>query len=229
MRQAWTAAALAALALAASSTGARAASLLTGTWQSSCGDTCFDSHGVYSVTFSASQFSGPVDISRLGFDRAILGAKSGQFFNVSFQLGGHTVGSWGDWNMGGVAGDELFVSGQSLTWNPADGDLVLVFELVNANGEKLGTPSGGGGGSFSFTDAPQGGGDGSTGGVITLGGPNGSLFTNDGPPPPPDGGSDVIGDVAPGVVPEPSAWLLSIGGMVAAGSALRRRRPLVRA
>lgn len=228
MRQAWTVAALAALAIAASSPGAKAASLLSGTWQSSCGDTCFDSHGAYSVTFSASQFSGPVNISSLGFDRAILGTMSGQFFNVSFQLGGHTLGSWGNWNMGGVAGDELFVSGQSLTWNPADGDLVLVFQLVNANGDKWGTESGGGGGSFSFADSPDGGG--TTGGVITLDGPNGSLFTNDSQPlPPSDGGGDVVGDVAPGVVPEPSAWVLSISGLMAAGAALRRRRPLVRA
>src|SRR5690348_4789992 len=92
-RTALAAALLLGLALA---DGAAAATPLNVSWSSDCGpQTCFNAHGAYAVTFSASAFGGPVDVSRLLLSRSVLGSMSGQFFSVSFELGGHQIGSWG--------------------------------------------------------------------------------------------------------------------------------------
>jgi len=215
---------------------AGAATALGATWGSGCGSsTCFDSHGTYTLTFSASAFSGKVDIGSLLLDRRVLGSLGGSFFNVSFQLGGQQLGAWGNWNMGGVAGDELSLWGPGLTWDTSTGDLVLVLQLVAPNGEIIGLDQGGNGGGFF--------GDGGFSPVVTppitdsfsgdgtdLLGPSGGL---PGILPPSSGDSPPNGDgqtvpsspsLSVAAVPEPSAWALMIGGLAMTGAALRRRK-----
>jgi len=216
-------AAVAALTLAAAG-GASAATVLNVGWGSQCGtSTCFDSHGTYTVTFSAATFHGPVDISKLLLSRSVLGDQDGHFFSLNFQLNGHQVGSWGNWNVSGLGGDQLSIGGSDLIWNPADGDLVLVMDLVAANGEKLRpdghggwyVPAGGGGSAaapLAPDDEPGGQGDGFGDGS----GDGSFIFDPPGDTPTIDGGQ------ASGA-PEPATWAMMLGGFGLAGWALRRR------
>lgn len=223
---------VAALTLAAGG-GASAATVLSAGWNSSCGaSTCFDSQGTYSVTFSPSTFSGPVDISKLLLSRSVLGSLDSHFISVSFMLNGHQIGSWGNWNMSSVAGDEFSLTGSDLIWNPADGDLVLVLDLVAPNGEKLRPdghggwylPSGGGSAAAPvLPDDGQGGdpgfGDGFGDGSVTTFipfPPPGDEPNGDGPPASGARGTDPV--------PEPGVWALMLGGFGLAGLALRRRK-----
>jgi len=208
----------ASLALSLAAADRAAAGALNVDWGSGCGATCFGAHGAYSLTFSASAFSGPVDVSKLLIDRRVLGTMDASYFNVSFTLGGQKIASWGNWNMGSVAGDQLTLSGSDLIWNPTDGDLVLVFQLVAPNGDVLGSDQGGGGffgdgGGFSdVTTTPPDKGPGDGSGTELLTPPN--LPTIEETPP-----SD-----SRAAVPEPSVWALAIAGFGLAGAALRRRR-----
>jgi len=217
-------AALGALALMAGGGPATAATTLNAGWSSDCGKaTCFNDQGTYSVVFSKGSFSGPVDISRLFLDRSVLGTMGSQFFSMSFTLNGKTIGSWGDWNMSSVSGDTLSLWGSDLIWNPADGDLVMVLELVTPDGQKLGNRwfngwyvDDGRPGSRGHADAGEGDGSGP---------PNPPPFQPPGQPPPFDGPDSspppLFGSNG---VPEPSTWLLMIAGFGLAGAALRRRR-----
>jgi hypothetical protein len=214
---------------------AAAATVLSAGWQSSCGkSTCFDSHGAFSQTFSAKDFSGPIDVSKLFLQRSVLGSMDNQFFRLSFQVNGHEVGSWGDWNMSSVGGDELSFSGSDLMWNPADGDLVLVLQVVGPNGELLGQAGAGGGG----------GGGGGGGRAAPAGDPPGYQGPGPGdfmPPPPQEdqfsssqfdlvqGDGPILNNASVGGVPEPATWSLMIGGFALAGAALRRRRAPLKA
>jgi len=225
---------------------AAAADVLHLNWDDSCGSSCFNSHGAYSLTFSASSFSGPVDISKLLLDRRVLGGMAGSFFTVSFQLGGHQVGNWGQWNMGAVGGDEFSLSGSELMWNPADGDLVLVLQIVGANGQIAGDESLGGGFFAAppedpppHQDPPPGGGAGPDTGSF-----EGDLTEGLFPPIPPLGDTPSDGDTPPNgdglpksddppanggftlasAAPEPAGWALMIGGFAMTGAALRRRK-----
>lgn len=226
----WLAITLGSVSLLAGGSAAAATTLSAG-WNSSCGSrTCFNDHGAYSVTFSSSSFSGPIDVSRLFLDRGILGTMGSQFFNVSFTLNGESLGSWGTWNMGGVAGDDLWFTGQQLTWNPADGDLVLVLQLVAPNGERF--SAAGAGGWYAANRAPPEDRRDDPGGPfesdeIFMSGddPYSPPGEPDAPPPPSfrEPGPSAQPVVA-GPVPEPSTWLLMIGGFGLAGAALRRRR-----
>jgi hypothetical protein len=218
-------------------------------WSSGCGaSTCFDAHGSYRLTFSASAFGAPVDISKLLLDRSVLGKDLADFFTVSFSLGGAQIGAWGQWNMGDVGADVMTLWGSDLVWNPADGDLVLVLQLVSANGQPIGQDPGDGlGPGFYFwngraiTTPPPGSGSAGdvTGSDLTSDGPPPGGPDTGGPPPPGggpsgDGGSGGLqsgggslsgGDPAP--VPEPAAWVTMIAGFGLAGAALRRRRAAV--
>jgi hypothetical protein len=219
----WLAPALGALALLAGGPAAAATTLSAG-WSSDCGKaTCFNDQGTYSVVFSKGSFSGPVDISRLFLDRSVLGTMGSQFFKMSFTLNGKTLGSWGDWNMDQVAGDTLSLWGSTdLIWNPADGDLVPVLELVTPDGQKLGShwfngwyDDSGRPGSRGHADIGEGGPPGGTAPP-----PPGDPPPPPPPPPPPFESHGV---------PEPSTWLLMIAGFGLAGAALRRRRATLRA
>jgi hypothetical protein len=171
----------------------------------SCGKaTCFDDKGVFTQTFSADAFHGPVTIGQLLLDRGVLGALDGQTFRISFQLNGAELGTWGKYNMGGIGGEELSFAGQTFTWNPEAGDLVLLLEIVQP--PKAGA---GGGGFFAALGAP---GEGEQG-------------------PPDDGqrGGDFGGVETEAVtaVPEPGAWALMITGFGLAGAMVRRRRAVL--
>ena len=110
---------------------AQAATVLSVDWNPSCGKaTCFDDNGSYSQTFSSSAFSGPVNVSQFLMDRGILGSLDGKTFRISFQLNGEEIGTWGQFNMGGIGGDELLFGGDSFVWNPEDGDLVLLIAIT---------------------------------------------------------------------------------------------------
>lgn len=204
-------AAVGAAALAGAAVPASAASVLNVAWGEGCGATnCFND-GRYTHTWNAGNASGPIDIGQLLLDRGILGDLDGQIFRLSFQLNGEELGSWGSYMMAGIGGDELNFSGQNFTWNPEDGDLVLVLEIVPPARPGLG----GGGGSFFVPGGPfiaglqsleDGPGDGEQGSFETGGQDNG---------------------VGPAAVPEPAAWALMIGGFGLAGATLRRRRALL--
>jgi hypothetical protein len=203
------AAALAAVALAAPQ--AQAATVLNASWNSDCGkSTCFDDKGQYTQTYAAGAFAGPVSISQLLMDRGVLGTLDGKTFRLSFQLNGEEVGTWGQYNMGGIGGDQLWFGGEQFTWNPEDGDLVLVLQLVPPPKE------GAGGGFGGFALAEGGEGDGLP--LLT----ETPLDIGDGGG---DGDQGPRGPLAP--VPEPSAWAMMIMGFGLAGALVRRRRAVV--
>ncbi len=194
------------LALAAALTAgpAGAATVLNATWTDACGkSTCFNEDGVYRQTFSAGAFSGPVTIGQLLMDRGVLGALDSKTFRLSFMLNGEELGTWGAYTMGGIGGDQLWFGGEEFTWNPEDGDLVLVLALTPP-------PKPGSGGlgfaGLAFEDGPLGGGQ---------EGPFDLPDQGSGEPESPFNGS---------TAPEPGMWALMIGGFGLAGAALRRRR-----
>lgn len=195
-------AACAALTLAFGPGAAAAATVLDVNWNAACGKaTCFDDNGRFTQTFSGGH--GPVAIGQLLLDRGVLGVLDDKTFRLSFQLNGEELGSWGSYNMGGIGGDELSFSGANVTWNPEDGDLVLVLEIVPP--PKAGA---GGGGFFSAANED--------------GGPNlGDNTEFNGPPGDQEGDGPIRGPAGP--VPEPSAWALMIAGFGMAGAVVRRR------
>ena len=180
---------------------AQAATVLSVDWNPSCGKaTCFDDNGSYSQTFSSSAFSGPVNVSQFLMDRGILGSLDGKTFRISFQLNGEEIGTWGQFNMGGIGGDELLFGGDSFVWNPEDGDLVLLLAITPPPKEG----AGGGGGFALRSEGPS-----FDGGL-------------------PDGDDQQTGGRLPaGAVPEPATWAMMIAGFGMAGAMMRRRRPVV--
>lgn len=197
---------LVALAAAAAFAGpAAAVTTLDVSWQEGCGkSTCFNEAGVFTKTWSAADASGPMTIGRLLLDRGILGSFADKTFRLSFTLNGEELGAWGSFTMGGIAGDELLFNGQAFTWNPEDGDLVLVLALTPP------PKAGAGGGFFSaanFDTGPE---------------------TGDEP------GLDLVDIPEPlreqaltAPVPEPSVWALMISGFGLAGAMLRRKPRVV--
>jgi hypothetical protein len=182
-------------------------------WGEGCGPTnCFNG-GRYTHTWSAANASGPLNIGQLLLDRGILGDLDGQVFRLSFQLNGQELGTWGSYMMAGIGGDELNFWGQNFTWNPEDGDLVLVLEIV--------PPAAPGVGGGFFASAPQEfAGDGPGDGGLGDGGQQS---------PQEEGGNGDPGQgSAATAVPEPAAWTLMIGGFGLAGATLRRRRAVLR-
>ncbi|MBL8771217.1 MAG: PEPxxWA-CTERM sorting domain-containing protein [Phenylobacterium sp.] len=208
-------AAVAAIGLAAAPAGA--ATTLNVDWNEGCGATNCFRDGRYTHSWSASNATGPVSIGRLLLDRGILGDLDGQVFRLSFQLNGEELGSWGSFTMAGIGGDELNFWGQNFTWNPQDGDLVLVLEIVPPAKPGVGGRSGFASAPLEFGEGP--GGDGFEGGSFDDG--------NFEDPPPGRGGEPL--PTPTGAVPEPATWLLMIGGFGLAGAALRRRRAAVAA
>ncbi len=204
------AAAALALALGATASPAISATTLNVNWGDGCGKaTCFGDDGVFTKTFSARDFTGPVTIGQLLMQRGVLGALDGYTFRISFALNGEEQGSWGHWNMAGINGEQLGFTGENFTWNPEDGDLVLILSLAPP-------PRTGGGGVIFAGALPEPGeepfgefepfsenpGDGNDPQGPGLRGPNGQ----------------------PGAIPEPATWAMMIAGFGMAGAILRRRR-----
>lgn len=217
MRAAWISiSALAASFALGAAAPAGAATMLDVNWNSGCGKSnCFNDKGQFSQTWTSAGATGPMTISQFLLDRGILGDLDGKTFTISFTIGGKDVGSWGHFNMGAIAGDELTFSGQDFVWNPEDGDLVLTLQIDKP---AVGGAGGGGGNFFSSPSEDT---------------------ANDPPksnPPPPTGtfpSDETDGSfggtelpINPGAVPEPAAWALMISGFGFAGAALRRRRAL---
>lgn len=192
-----------AAALSVSAAPAQAATALQATWNEGCGkSTCFNDKGVFTQSWSAKDASGPMTVGQLMLDRGVLGSLDGKTFRLSFQLNGEELGSWGNFTMGGIAGDELLFNGQAFTWNPEDGELTLVLEIYQ----------------------PKTG----VGGFSALSAPGGSAPNNIEDDELPNlGGGSGVDAIVPGVVPEPTTWALMIGGFGMAGAALRRRSRVV--
>jgi len=200
MRNLLTLSALAATIVLAASR-ASAATVLDVNWNEGCGKTtCFNDTGVFTQTWSAKDASGPLSISQILLDRGILGSLDGATFRVSFTLGGEEVGSWGSFTMAGIAGDELSFTGEGFTWNPEDGDLMLVLEIVK--------PKTGAGGGFFLSNLAEPG-------------PPGPDQGDDGFE------MDGISGEAASPAPEPAAWALMIAGFGLTGATLRQRRTRV--
>lgn len=215
-----------ATALVAFAAPASAATVFAG-WSDGCGkSTCFNDKGVYTKTWSAAGANGPMTVSQLLLERGVLGALDSKTFRLSFRLNGQELGTWGSFTMGGIAGDQLTFGGQEFTWNPEDGDLELVLELIPPPKEGFG----GGGFVGLRNEAPQGGPDETPseqipGGEPGGGGPQGPIGGE------PDGGEPDGGVRQPpppltqtAAVPEPSSWAMMIGGFGLAGALFRRRR-----
>ncbi|RAK62551.1 hypothetical protein DJ019_18655 [Phenylobacterium kunshanense] len=152
-------------------------------------------------------------IGQLLLERGVLGALDSKTFRLSFRLNGQELGTWGSFTMGGIAGDQLTFGGQEFTWNPEDGDLELILELIPP-------PKPGAGGVFAsfVNEGPQGGfPDEEEPGGLPGGNPGGLPGGEREPVP---GGNQTT------AVPEPSAWALMIGGFGFAGAIFRRRRTL---
>ena len=166
--------------------------------------TCFNDSGVYKQTWNASAFTGPTTIGKLVLDRGVLGDLDSSTFRLSFMLNGREVGTWGSYLMAGIGGDELNFSGESFVWNPEDGDLTLVLEIVQ--------PKIGSGSIFASRSEPQS--DSPRPGLI----PEEPIDDGD------FGPIDDIGDTTPvSPAPEPGTWALMIAGFGLAGAALRQR------
>ena len=205
------------VALAVCSTPAAAATVLNVNWGEGCGKTtCFGDDGVYTKSFSAGDFSGPVTIGQLLMQRGVLGSLDGLTFRISFSLNGEEVGTWGHYNMSGIGGEELSFAGENFVWNPEDGDLVLTLALP--------PPLKFGGGGVFF-GAPQQFGQGPGDGGAGAGDPFGEGLGDEGPGQDgPNGPGPLIG---PAAIPEPAAWTMMITGFGLAGATLRRRRSII--
>lgn len=206
------------LALAAAAAPAGAATVLNATWTDACSKaTCFNEDGVYRQTFKASDFTGPVTIGKLLMDRGVLGSLDGATFRISFAQSGQELGTWGNYNMGGIGGDQLSFSGFEFTWNPDDGDLELVLAITPP------PKPGAGGVLLSVPAAPTT----DTGGQgAGLGDPTPQFLTPGGGPVGGDGEGGGL-DALVTAVPEPAAWAMMITGFGLAGAVLRRRRAIL--
>lgn len=204
--------------LVATAAPASAASVLSAGWTAGCGKTnCFDANGAFSKTWSAGDVSGPITVGQLMLGRSVLGDLDSKTFRISFRLNGQELGTWGSFTMGGIAGDELSFQGANFTWNPEDGDLELVLEL-------LPPPKPGVGGSgFRFASLPDE--EPGPGGSNGPGTNQGSGQDGREPFPIPQPGDPT----GAGAVPEPATWALMITGFGLAGAAARRRRAVLQA
>ncbi|MFZ5721626.1 MAG: PEPxxWA-CTERM sorting domain-containing protein [Pseudomonadota bacterium] len=197
--------ALAAASVLALGAGAAQAATTLSVGADGCGkSTCFNDNGVFSQSWSAKDFSGPVTIGQLLLDRGVLGSLDGSTFQLSFALNGETLGTWGQYTMAGIGGDWLTFGGENFVWNPEDGDLVLILSIIPP-------PKPGAGGGFFASSSLQAG------------------FEDQGPGSPRDLLPDLDGGRLTAPIPEPGAWALMITGFGLAGAAFRQRRRVLSA
>lgn len=169
----------------------------------------------YRQTFQAGAFSA-ANISALKIDKSMLGQMKDYVLKVSFvRADGTVVSNWGGWVLAVLGGDKVTLFGPEFDWSSEFGDLTLQLEVV--------MPGKGGGLGQGFAWGKI---DDSSGGPPWAHG--NEAYT----PPPPSAPTFVsqpavrdIVDVA-AVVPEPSSWLMMIGGFMGAGAVLRRARAL---
>lgn len=196
-------------------TPAAAATMLNVGWTSDCSkSTCFNDNGVFTQTWSSAGIRGPMTIGQFLLERGVLGDLDSQTFNISFTIGGQDVGTWGNYNMSGIGGDELTFDGLDFVWNPEDGDLVLTLSIVPP--PKAGAGGGGGlslGGEDIGRDPGIGGRDGGFQPQDASGGP----------------GEDQGPGLGAAAVPEPATWGLMMAGFGLVGATLRQRRRLLAA
>ncbi len=203
-------------AMAAAAPSARAATVLTVGPDDSCAKGgCFGNDHTYRRSWSGAELSGPVTITSLKLFRSLLGDMQNRVVKIRFETAdGTVVGNWGGYLFSVIGGDVIDLNGEAFEWNPAMGNLVLKLEAV--------IPGQGGGGFGGF------GGGGGLGAPLEFSGSNNPGL----------GGSSLNsasrGDTASAAslgdgpllsaAPEPSTWILSIGGFLAIGALARRRR-----
>jgi hypothetical protein len=209
--------ATAAVALAAAAPSAQAATVLTVGPDDHCAKGgCFGDDHTFRRSWSGAELSGPVTITSLKLFKSLLGDMQNRVVKIRFELAdGTVVSNWGGYLFSVLGGDVVDLGGQAFEWNPAMGNLVLKLEAV--------IPGQGGGGF---------GGGGGLGAPLEFGGSNNGNAGNVGGPP--DLNVAARGDVSAAAslgdgpllsaAPEPSTWLLSIGGFLAIGALARRRR-----
>jgi hypothetical protein len=213
-------------ALAAAAPPAKAASFLSVGPNALCGSAgCFGANKSFTQTISAP--GGTFNIAGLNLDRSVLGQFQNQAVRISFYTSdGQEVGNWGAYVIAGLNGQVVTLGGQSFDWDASKGDLLVRFDLVNAN------KGGAGGGGFASAPAFGGGGSfasaASSDGTMT---PPGNAFGIqrglggvDGVPPGIVNANPPNNPVFAAVVPEPASWVLMIAGFGAAGLILRRER-----
>jgi len=192
---------------------AGAATMLNVGASNACGENgCFsDSQRVFTRTWSAGDFSGPISISHIAIDKAMLGSLANYAVRVSFVDSlGNTVSNWGNYTLAVLSGRIVTVGGQPLTWDMANGDLTLKLELLLPDKSGgFGGGGGGGGGGMNF--------------AASSGGPA-SFVTSPDPAPLRLPGPSVASLPSAFAVPEPGAWALMLTGFFGAGAALRGHR-----
>jgi hypothetical protein len=207
--------AAAAAALAAAAPSAQAATVLTAGPDDHCAKGgCFGDDHTYTRSWSGAALSGPVTITSLKLFKSLLGDMQNRVVKIQFETADGTVlSNWGGYLFSVLGGDVVDLGGEAFEWNPAMGNLVLKLEAM--------IPGQFGGGGFGG----GGFGGGGLGAPLEFGGSNGGT---------PSLTVAARGDVSSAAslgdgpllsaAPEPSTWLLSIGGFLAIGALARRRR-----
>jgi hypothetical protein len=83
---------------------------------------CFGTNNTFRQVWSASNQSGPADISSLFLDRSVVGDRQDFAVKVSFSLAdGTKVGDWGSFTLAVLGGQIVQVGGQAFTWDNLQG------------------------------------------------------------------------------------------------------------
>jgi hypothetical protein len=118
--------------------------------------------------------------------------------------------------MGGIAGDELNFDGLDFVWNPEDGDLMLVLEILPP------PRAGAGGGMMSLASERRTPPSSRSAAARQNASGGDETSPSDGDKPP---NAESAAVVSP--VPEPASWALMIAGFGLGGAALRQRRGVI--
>lgn len=212
----WGAIALAAASVALGASSAQAATVLNVGASSLCGaGGCFAAGNSFRATYSASGYSGHVDIAALLLDKSLLGVEQNKVFKVGFRLAdGTAVGDWGSFMIAGLSGEVVQIGGKAVSWDTSQGDLILTLDLFNPN-------AGGVGGGGGLSSSVGGGGGGGVGADLVDLAP--AIKGNDMAHWQPTAALPTL--IGPALLaPEPASWGLMLMGFGAAGVMLRTRR-----